>query len=633
MPKVILLFFCSLLFIINLYSQNAYYTSIYLASNRNVLKQKSSSFDDFDKYPFSNPPPSIDSLNKLMSDTERMSGTPADIKFLNFSSKQESDFYDGLAKYIAEEFKKGVTIEYMKAFENTIGKVGELQIMFPKTYSLLKNHDPIKLADLGSEWKEIFSDDLKNLMENIVFYIDNPKDKKYSSIDTNKFLFKPTTIDSLKNSVLFNSIYIFLDISNKVINKYKPIELFNYLDIKYYKVDTNKVRKEFGNIIHGLNILQTNLRYEEVGLTQADNVIPTWINFEDFKKLYDKKLDTNGIRYFVALIYQKDPEFWENTGLDTNNVQDFMNYRIMPIFSILTKIQDLSNDKELYDKGYGDFMHVILDIIVEANSIPKKQFLDNDKLMIAQTTIDIYNSIQRKDYHNLISNSFILLEKMFIDSKIISVDIESYVSLISKLTRYGEFMTGIVNAKNSDETKEVIKKFVAPPTSYLEKRSSIFKVTVSSHPGIFTSIDELNRTQGWVSGLTLPIGFEFSFGALSDDINESESLRERVDWKSIKRKSGSSISIFLQLVDLGAALNFRLSNDTTSELPEEITLSQIFSPGVSVNYGLFNNAITVGIGYQLAPKLRKIMKDGFETEERSDRVFMRLSWDLPLFIF
>ena len=138
-----------------------------------------------------------------------------------------------------------------------------------------------------------------------------------------------------------------------------------------------------------------------------------------------------------------------------------------------------------------------------------------------------------------------------------------------------------------------------------------------------------------ISGLTLPIGFECYLGfedsyidIKGDPIVDKFDLEEDGD-----HKSGISISFFLQLIDLGAVFNFRLLDNSTTELPEDIKLHQIFSPGGSINVGLYNKALTFGFGYQLAPKLRKISENGIEIEGKSDRIFMRLSWDLPLFIF
>ena len=75
----------------------------------------------------------------------------------SISDSAQSTIIDGLTKYYAEEYKKAKTITYLKAFEATAGKIGELQILFPESYQKLKNADPSKFPDLGNEAKHFSS--------------------------------------------------------------------------------------------------------------------------------------------------------------------------------------------------------------------------------------------------------------------------------------------------------------------------------------------------------------------------------------------------------------------------------------------------------------------------------------------
>ncbi len=634
----------ALLFINCTFGQNAFNDALFLVTMYDSLKENTDTnlTDIRNKYVgfYENPTYAITTdtreIYKLKSSIGYQDPGAGDNQFIStlnpFTGKLETDLYDGLTKYIAEEFRKGVTIEYMRVFEKTIGEYGELKIMFPKTYMLLKNLDPIKFGDLGSEWKETFNDDLKYLLENIINYIENSEDQKYAGI-TCKYI-DETLISNLKKDNLFNCIYLTLDISNKIINKYHPVDLFNYLDNKYYvdQSTANDTRIVFGDIIHGLNLIQLNLREN----SDIDNVKGTWITYEKFYQLLKPKLNGKGIQMFVMLLYNQDKEYWNKMKFNPKDFEIIMKNKIVPIFTIITKIQGYLNDDKLYDKGFVDFVQLILDLFVESEKLDdKEKIFKKSELEVAQITLDVYKSIHRKDYHNLVSNSIILIKKILtnVDPKL--SENSKFLKIITSVSKYGEFMTGIVNAKNSDETKEVIYKFVAPSSSYLEKRTTPFTFSLSSHPGIFTGIDRLNNNDGWISGLTLPIGFECSFGF--EDVY-TDTKGDIITYKKAlisndEHKSGFSLSFFLQLIDIGAIFNFRLLDNSTTELPQDIKLHQIFSPGGSINVGLYNKALTFGFGYQLAPKLRKISENGFETEEKSDRIFLRLSWDLPLFIF
>ncbi len=50
----------------------------------------------------------------------------------SLSAEQQTKIIDGLTKYYAEEFRKAQLLTYMQTFENTLGKVGELQVLFPQ---------------------------------------------------------------------------------------------------------------------------------------------------------------------------------------------------------------------------------------------------------------------------------------------------------------------------------------------------------------------------------------------------------------------------------------------------------------------------------------------------------------------
>ena len=81
-------------------------------------------------------------------------------------------------------------------------------------------------------------------------------------------------------------------------------------------------------------------------------------------------------------------------------------------------------------------------------------------------------------------------------------------------------------------------------------------------------------------------------------------------------------------------MSYRIKQSDTeySGFPQKVTFKQVFSPGVSINFGLKSSPITFGLGIQLTPELRKILDDeGFEIQEnKSLRWFFRISWDIPL---
>ncbi|EAY29020.1 hypothetical protein M23134_00174 [Microscilla marina ATCC 23134] len=88
------------------------------------------------------------------------------------------------------------------------------------------------------------------------------------------------------------------------------------------------------------------------------------------------------------------------------------------------------------------------------------------------------------------------------------------------------------------------------------------------------------------------------------------------------------MGVFLQIIDLGAMMNYRLFDDQTQTLPDDLTFKQLLAPGASINYGLKNTPLTIGAGYQYMPQIRRVKKNA--ELSNAHRIFLRVSWDLPL---
>ncbi len=106
-------------------------------------------------------------------------------------------------------------------------------------------------------------------------------------------------------------------------------------------------------------------------------------------------------------------------------------------------------------------------------------------------------------------------------------------------------------------------------------------------------------------GITAPIGFEFTWGFRKKIASRTtKDHGYAIKDEDIKKLSGSNFGIMLQVLDIGAVFKYRL-NDSESELPEEFTFKQVFSPGAAFHYGFRKTPITLSAGYQYTPELRK----------------------------
>lgn len=198
--------------------------------------------------------------------------------------------------------------------------------------------------------------------------------------------------------------------------------------------------------------------------------------------------------------------------------------------------------------------------------------------------------------------------------------------LMTRLTSYGMFIANLVNAQTADDVENVVENAALPVGSSSVKKNSLFTIQVQSYLGASFRIDNPRVTYNspWTDrlGVAAPIGVGFNFGL----------------------KKGGSVGLFVNLLDIGAIVDYQLKVDTTtvnsSGTPSttidknyQVKLGQIFSPGFYAVYGFLHNLpIAVGIGAQYGPGLGKINSDGSEVVSNpSWRCNVFLAVDIPFF--
>ncbi|GAA3592144.1 hypothetical protein Q4Q39_05445 [Flavivirga amylovorans] len=552
---------------------------------------------------------------------------PATSNLFSIPVSAQSAIIDGTAKFLAERFKEDITTLYINKFREKLESIPELKALYPKTFSFLKTADVFNYRSLGNDFKEAFEEDLKNILSNLGIYINDNA--------------------NLKAKLIASKVYYPFDftlaLSDKLINGYHPVEILDYLESRY-KSNPDVGFSNYYNITHGLNILQKNLqRKKSDEPSQSIELVKPfeniWLRFSDLKKINT----ADKIKYFTALIYNQDRNYFSNVlKIDANNVYDFFNNTIYPIAGILNDIENIqSKGKSMTADDYVGVMSNTLKLLKYINGKEEIGFRvgeikftgkDGEEVIIdvldlMDKMVDLYKSIQNKDYGYIVTNGLYVTEKILLASGESKANIIKVTQVVSK---YGGFMVDVVTADNSDEVKDAIKKNVTK-FSFLDKRNSLFSLTISGHPGIYGGVEELtkNNTSQANFGITAPIGFEFMWGFRTCKGTKNKQYAFVNEDDTIKYLSGHAWSIFVSFADIGAAFNYRL-NDTESELPQELTFKQIFSPGVSINYGFRNSPITLGAGIQYSPELRKVTVENIETGSNSLRAMLRLSWDIPL---
>jgi len=204
------------------------------------------------------------------------------------------------------------------------------------------------------------------------------------------------------------------------------------------------------------------------------------------------------------------------------------------------------------------------------------------------------------------------------------------ISTLNNLIKYGGFMASVATAKNSNEVESAIESFALPVGSSRIKRVSDFNVSLNAYVGLFVGYEKIRGVDGSgfklnTYGITAPIGVSASCG------HHILFFKSGHEW---------STSLFLSLIDLGAVTAFRVKDTITSQVPT-IQLKDIFSPGMFLSLGIPKTPLSINLGAQMGPNLRKVnVTDPGNTNPHNDfenRIYWRYSIsvcvDIPVFNF
>ena len=221
------------------------------------------------------------------------------------------------------------------------------------------------------------------------------------------------------------------------------------------------------------------------------------------------------------------------------------------------------------------------------------------------------------------------------------------IQLIRKLSG---FLNDVMLSTDSKTLARVVESYALPPGSYKRKRNSWISVDLNAFVGAYAGYEiarkkdgsgEGVQNDGWVYGITAPIGISFSktFGKKIDRTQniKDEYIRNpdkiRFGKKDIYCRSNTTFTITASIIDIGAVVSYRFNNTADSVLPQNPTWSQVFSPGFSIAWGIKHTPLVLSLGYQYTPQLRSISKTTTTTTElqlNSNRIALSLLFDLPL---
>lgn len=543
--------------------------------------------------------------------------------FENSDAQTLSRSLDGLTKYIAESFKAGVTNTYISFFEQHLDKIGEMRLLFPETYNLIKKRDPLAFPDFGTDFKVCFEKDVQLMARHLCDYIEDPVVfRKINGLETANFpIFTDQVIESVQRAPSFSALRISLDLTDQIAHDVHPVNILLYLEQRY-RSDAN-----FYPVIHGLNLMQSALRDKTKAINgQTDNV---WLGLEQLREMNTEK----EWRYFAGLLYQQDRNFFSDlAGRSDMELEQFLKAKIQPVIKILLELQEFA--RETKDRDYRKYMQLSIELVkagYEIQSNKNPQFLTF--IESASDLVDISSAMETRNYGDVIVKFSDLFRNILIQANPAGnwQTSPALTRFLGGFNRFGQFSVGMLNAEDSDDMKAVIQQFADNPRTYSDKRKTLWGVSINSYPGLHTGFMRLETTDkgSFYVGPSLPLGIELYWSKRRKAAN-NERYDVFVQKEKIQQLTGKNFGVLFQVIDLGALFSFRLAN-SEAELPDAIDFEDVFSPGILFNWGIFrHNPINLGFGYQYGAQLRKVTIDNFEKQPNSHQILLKLTWDIPL---
>ncbi len=586
----------SLLSYINNYNATDYATLEECKRRNEFLKI---ALDEFD--PLKRKQPDTD--NQKNAATLKLQSSAAGGILGSLSGLDVTQYVQAFADFLRDRIKEELTLAYIEEFKKKIKSVKEFEYMLPKTINVFNTGDVFSVPSMGATYKSAFAEDMASLPENferMVFSYEKYKEFR-----------------GREDFILYMAAYYSIKMSAE---KYHPADILRFIDAKYgFKVtDTaaNKVRIALSL----LNVLSKNLKSIEG---------KTWI-----EKANVSVLNPFVVNVFLGLVYEQnkplmDVEFMVDS-VRKKTVKELLKSqsaeRIFQFVTLANNIEErITEYKKLVDKAgtADDKRQTVINFFI-SNADDFFNLFDFGGSVVS----DYSSSPEFYRYKEIVKNTIAVAKGVKTNNIAqVGVNIIALIKQITnknnddatvqQLTHYINFITDMVYADSARKIKQVLHNYAAPPRSYRAIRQSSNSVSLASFPGLYAgyeshSASSTNEKGQGVFGITAPIGVSVAFG------------------NSTKDKS--SFAVFLSLVDIGAALTYRWSNDST-DLPQKVSLGQIFSPGLFGVVGFKNSPLALKLGTQYLPQLRSIKQGANVTEANAWHFSAALCVDIPVLIF
>lgn len=520
---------------------------------------------------------------------------------------------DGLAIFLVKRTKEELNATFFEGLRKKMDEEPVYHALFPATADLLYviGTEIYNYNAYIESLREGFLQDLQVLPTNL----------KQFALD-NTLVKKPEVQIAVED---------LLTISQMVMDANKPFEILDYMSgpaasiqdsLMWRNIETEKTRKAMQDVAMSLRMFQTLLN------SVTTNEGEDWVSTNEVKV---QMSDISHVYLYLGLLWQQGEfiQFSDGKGFRTS-LGKFASLAQTPIelrnFMVsLVQTGQLLQDRfkklvenptpgAILNAEYGPFADQLFSLFEQAqkfrhlvvfsdwkieNGKPKQTDLSNPQTKAADSlefklvtaSKELFNlefNVKRGHYSLAVLNLTHLLDVFLTKDQF---------KFRKQFLRHANFMATVAEAQNAKQVAAAIELFALPPGSSRMKKESPFSVSLNSYGGIAGGLEfdiekEVKNEikKGKVLAPSAPVGIDFNFG-----------MR---DFFKCKKNTGS-LSIYAQVIDVGALFAYRFTNETES-IPD-LKFQNIIAPGGYLIYGFGRNIpLSLGVGAQLGPNLRKV---------------------------
>jgi hypothetical protein len=540
-------------------------------------------------------------------------------------------YADGIAKFLVKRVKQELSVAFFEKFKAVLDSTKDIRTVFPKTAILLDAID-VEVYDYEryiQNLREAFKADIVVIHRNLPGIINNHRE----FFEREKEL----------KAALLSGCYIAGELENQA----HPGDILANYPIEYL----DGLSLDFSGAFQTVQVLSASFRDTTTG--EGSHY---WVPIKSLRQLVNNKLS---LKFYLGLMYHEAKTKYNSVPYNNTTLVKLLDKvadkydtavatysaykryvlrfgeKTDALNKMIRDYSELPADSAALEK-YGMYLRSAVDLIqyctqastlpVIKETVPNLDSLFNKYFQISYSTSDLLTNISKKNYSAAINDVVriyhLVRVKPLQDKRSDENKKAASSSVVAQnlLAKYGSFMANVASAKTPNEVATAIEAAALPVGSSRVKRETLFNVAVNAYVGPFVAYEKIQGVDsgGKINsyGITAPIGVSISKGYSILFFNS--------------KKHRSSSSIFFSLIDLGAITSFRFTNDSTEKVPT-IELKDIISPGIFFSHGFGKTPLSLNIGFQAGPLLRRVNLEENEYSKSYSRFSISLVVDIPVF--